>query len=92
MVKQDIEVSKRGNPKIRQGQVVSNKMDKTAVVAITNLVKHPAYGKYIKKTTRYFAHDKENQCQEGDIVKIIETRPLSKKKRWRIQEVITKVV
>ena len=84
--------SQRGHMKVREGVVVSNKMDKTAVVAITRQVMHPVYKKYIRRTQKYFAHDNDNQCQIGDIVRIVETRPLSKNKRWRVQEVLVKAV
>jgi small subunit ribosomal protein S17 len=77
--------------KVRVGIVVSNKMDQTAVVAVERLVKHPVYKKYIKRTTKFKAHDAKNECQSGDKVKIIETRPLSKTKRWRVAEVLEKV-
>ena len=79
------------NDKVRVGVVVSNKMDHTAVVAVERLVKHPAYKKYIKRTTKFKAHDAKNECQAGDKVKIIETRPLSKTKRWRVAEILEKV-
>jgi small subunit ribosomal protein S17 len=78
----------RGNRKVRIGTVVSNKMDKTIVVAIENRVKHKLYGKIIKRTTKLKAHDEQNTCQIGDRVKIMETRPLSKEKRWRLVEII----
>lgn len=78
----------RGNRKLRIGKVVSNKMDKTIVVATEKLVAHPLYKKQIKITKKYKAHDEENQCNIGDIVKIMETRPLSKDKRWRLVEVL----
>lgn len=74
--------------KERVGVVVSNKMDKTAVVAIENRSPHPKYGKIVVKTKKYKAHDPENQCQEGDRVKIRETRPLSKTKRWELAEIL----
>ena len=74
--------------KERTGAVVSNKMDKTIVVAVKRKVKHPIYGKFVNKTTKFVAHDEENTCQEGDLVKIMETRPLSKKKNWRLVEII----
>jgi small subunit ribosomal protein S17 len=77
--------------KIRIGVVSSNKMDKTVTVAVERKVKHPLYGKFIKKTTRFHAHDEKNECSIGDTVKIMETRPLSKTKRWRLVEVIEKV-
>ena len=77
--------------KIRVGVVSSNKMDKTVTVAVERKVKHPMYGKFVKKTTRFHAHDEKNECSIGDVVKIMETRPLSKTKRWRLVEVIEKV-
>jgi len=76
--------------KTRIGVVTSNKMDKTIVVSITRKVKHPIYGKFVNKTTKFYAHDEKNQCGIGDIVKIMETRPLSKLKRWRLVEIIEK--
>lgn len=91
--KEDTEVSdKRGLPKSREGVVVSDKMSKTVVVAITRQVKHSSYGKYIRRTNKYFAHDKDEQCGVGDLVRIVETRPLSKMKRWKVTEIITKAV
>jgi small subunit ribosomal protein S17 len=80
----------RGNRKVRIGKVVSDKMDKTIVVATEKLVAHPLYKKQIKTTKKYKVHDEENQCQVGDTVKIMETRPLSKEKRWRLVEIIEK--
>lgn len=76
--------------KTRVGKVVSNKMDKTIVVAIETSVKHPLYGKIVKRTYKLKAHDEENQCQVGDKVKVMETRPLSKEKRWRLVEIVEK--
>lgn len=76
--------------KTRIGIVVSNKMQKTITVAIERRVPHPIYKKYFKKTTKLFAHDEKNQCGIGDKVKIMETRPLSKLKRWRLVEIIEK--
>ena len=76
--------------KTRVGKVISDKMDKTVVVAITDNVKHPTYGKIIKRTVKLHAHDEENVCGIGDTVKIMETRPLSKTKRWRLVEIIEK--
>ncbi|GAA0792080.1 30S ribosomal protein S17 [Shewanella sp. ULN5] len=73
-----------------QGKVVSNKMDKSITVAIERQVKHPIYGKYIKRTTKIHAHDETNQCNEGDIVTISQCRPLSKTKSWTLAEVVTK--
>ncbi|WP_017732357.1 30S ribosomal protein S17 [Nafulsella turpanensis] len=74
--------------KERVGQVVSNKMDKTITVTIQRKVKHPMYGKFIGKTTKFTAHDEKNECGIGDTVRIMETRPLSKNKRWRLVEII----
>ena len=76
--------------KTRVGMVVSDKMEKTVVVAIEDNVKHPVYGKIIKRTLKVHAHDETNQCGVGDKVEIMETRPLSKTKRWRIVEIIEK--
>ena len=77
--------------KTRSGKVVSNKMDKTIVVAIEDNVKHPLIGKIVKRTYKLKAHDENNECQIGDIVKVMETRPISKDKRWRLVEVMEKV-
>ncbi|HPV88472.1 MAG TPA: 30S ribosomal protein S17 [Bacteroidales bacterium] len=77
--------------KERTGLVVSNKMDKSIVVAVNRKVKHPIYGKFVNKTTRFVAHDENNECSEGDTVRIMETRPLSKTKCWRLVEIIEKV-
>lgn len=74
--------------KERIGVVTSNKMDKTIVVTETKRFKHPMYGKFVMKSKKYTAHDAENTCNEGDTVKIMETRPLSKSKRWRLVEII----
>ena len=78
----------RSNRKIRTGEVVSDKMDKSITVAVSRRVKHPVYGKYISKTSKLMAHDEKNECHEGDTVKVMETRPLSSKKRWRLVEVL----
>ena len=78
----------RGYRKTRIGVVVSDKMDKTIVVAIKTKVKHPLYGKTVNKTTKLKAHDEENKCKVGDTVKVMETRPLSKEKRWRLVEIV----
>ena len=80
----------RGMRKTRPGVVVSDKMDKTIVVAIRTRVKHPLYGKIMNRTSKIKAHDEENQCGVGDTVKIMETRPLSKDKHWRLVEIIEK--
>ena len=76
--------------KTRTGKVVSNKMDKTIVVAVVDYVKHPLYGKIVKRTYKLKAHDENNECNIGDRVKVMETRPLSKDKRWRLVEIIEK--
>ncbi len=76
--------------KTRTGKVVSNKMDKTVVVAVVDNVKHPLYGKIVKRTYKLKAHDENNECNIGDRVKVMETRPLSKDKRWRLVEIIEK--
>jgi len=78
----------RGLRKVRVGEVTSNKMDKTISVAVKSRIKHPVYKKYVKKTIRLMAHDEKNECQEGDVVKIMETRPLSHRKRWRLVEIV----
>jgi small subunit ribosomal protein S17 len=77
--------------KTRVGIVSSNKMDKTIVVKVERKIKHPLYGKFLKKTTSFHAHDEKNECNIGDTVKIMESRPLSKTKRWRLVEVVEKV-
>jgi small subunit ribosomal protein S17 len=76
--------------KERIGTVKSNKMDKTIVITVERKVKHPKYGKFVKKTTKFTAHDEKNECGLGDTVKIMETRPISKNKRWRLVEVMEK--
>lgn len=77
--------------KTRTGVVSSNKMDKTITVNVERKIKHPLYGKFLKKTTKFHAHDEKNECSIGDTVKIMEARPMSKTKRWRLVEVIEKV-
>ena len=83
-------MSERNLRKTRVGKVVSNKMDKTIVVAIEDNVKHPLYKKIIKNTVKFKAHDENNECNIGDRVLVMETRPLSKDKRWRVVEIIEK--
>lgn len=78
----------RNNRKERIGVVVSNKMEKTITVAVRRKVKHPIYGKFVNKTTKFVAADDQNTCNPGDTIKIMETRPLSKTKRWRLVEII----
>ena len=81
-------MEKRNLRKERIGLVTSSKMDKTIVVSVERKLKHPRYGKYIKKTNKFMAHDEKDDCGVGDLVRIMETRPLSKNKRWRIVEII----
>lgn len=82
------EAAERNFRKVRVGVVVSNKMDKSITVAVERRVKHPMYGKFTKKTTKFMAHDEKDECNPGDTVKIMETRPLSKNKRWRLVEIV----
>mgnify|MGYP002320737771 FL=1 len=84
-------MEERNLRKTRTGKVVSNKMDKTIVVAVENNVKHPVIGKIVKRTYKLKAHDENNTCNIGDTVKVMETRPLSKDKRWRLVEVVERV-
>jgi small subunit ribosomal protein S17 len=80
----------RGRRKVRVGYVTSDKMDKTIVVTVEEFIRHPLYGKRVKRTKKFKAHDEENTCGIGDKVRIMETRPLSKDKRWRLVEVVEK--
>ncbi|NLM25746.1 MAG: 30S ribosomal protein S17 [Firmicutes bacterium] len=82
--------TERSLRKTRVGVVVSDKMDKTVVVAVERMVRHSLYGKIMRKTTRLKAHDENNECKIGDRVRIMETRPLSKDKRWRVMEIVEK--
>ena len=82
----------RGNKKLMVGLVVSDKMDKTVVVQVDNIIKHPTYKKYIKRSVTFKAHDEQNDCATGDKVLIVESRPLSKDKRWRVREILEKHV
>ena|ERR1700712_2654408 len=82
--------SERGNRKVREGLVISDKMDKTVVVAVEDRVQHPLYGKTIRRTQKYKAHDEANSCGVGDRVLLMETRPLSATKRWRVVEILEK--
>ncbi len=84
-------MEKRNLRKTRTGVVTSNKMAKTITVEIERKVKHPIYGKFVKKTSKFHAHDEKNECSIGDTVRIMETRPMSKTKRWRLVEVVEKV-
>ncbi|MHB1127420.1 MAG: 30S ribosomal protein S17 [Bacillota bacterium] len=83
-------MEERANRKARIGRVVSDKMDKSVVVAVERRVRHPLYGRIVKRTKKFQAHDEENQCRAGDKVRIMETRPLSKTKRWRVVEILDK--
>ncbi len=78
----------RGKRKVRVGRVVSDKMDKTVVVAVVRSFRHPLYGKTIRRTKKYMAHDERNECRVGDLVEIVETRPLSRHKRWRVRAIL----
>lgn len=80
----------RNNRKVREGVVVSDKMDKSIVIHVERRMKHPIYGKYLKHSNRFMAHDEKNECRVGDRVRIMETRPLSKNKCWRLVEIIEK--
>jgi len=83
-------MEERNLRKVRIGKVVSDKMDKSITLTVDRKVKHPLYGKFVQKTTNLMAHDEKNECGIGDTVKVMETRPLSKNKRWRLVEVIAK--
>ena len=85
-----METNERNNRKERVGKVVSNKMQKSITVAMDRKVKHPIYGKFMTKTTKFMAHDEKNDANIGDTVRIMETRPLSKNKRWRLVEIVEK--
>lgn len=78
--------------KSRVGVVTSNKMDKSITVMVERRLQHPIYGKFLRKTSKFVAHDEKNECNEGDTVKIVETRPLSKRKRWRLVEIVEKAL
>ncbi len=84
----EAEISERNNRKTREGLVVSNKMDKTAVVAVIERVRHPKYGKFMMRTKKLYVHDESNDVNIGDKVRVMETRPLSKNKRWRVVEIL----
>jgi small subunit ribosomal protein S17 len=80
--------SDRGRQQVKQGTVVSNKMDKTAVVAVENAVTHRLYHRYLKRTSKFHAHDEKNECNVGDVVEIVSSRPLSRTKRWRVRRIV----
>ncbi|HHY41615.1 MAG TPA: 30S ribosomal protein S17 [Thermoanaerobacterales bacterium] len=83
-------MAERNQRKVRTGVVVSDKMDKTVVVAVERSMRHPLYGKTIRKTKKFKAHDENNECRVGDVVTIMETRPLSRDKRWRVVKIVQK--
>ncbi len=87
---EEVQAKSRGQQKVREGVVVSDKMDKTVIVAIVRQVKNSMYGKYVRRTKKYTAHDEKNTCKVGDLVRIAEVRPLSRNKRWTVTEVITR--
>ena len=91
VTKTELTTLSRNLRKIKIGVVTSNKMDKSISVKVERKVKHPLYGKFVKKSTKFHAHDENNECSIGDTVKIMETRPMSKTKRWRLVEVLEKV-
>jgi len=84
----ETQAAERNNRKTREGLVVSNKMDKTAVIAVVERVRHPKYGKFMMRTKKLYAHDEANDANIGDKVRVMETRPLSKNKRWRVIEIL----
>ena len=86
-----MENTERGNAKTLTGVVVSDKMDKTVVVLVERLVKHPVYKKYVRRRKRFAAHDENNDCRQGDTVLIIQSRPLSRNKRWRVSKILERV-
>lgn len=86
------EATKEANRRVLVGEVVSTKMDKTIAVRVDRQVAHPIYGKYVRKSTKFLAHDEGNECKEGDTVAIEECRPLSKRKSWRLQKIIERAV
>jgi small subunit ribosomal protein S17 len=83
-------MEERGRRKEIVGKVLKNKMDKSIVIGVERKVKHPKYGKFVKKTSTFMAHDEKNECNVGDIVQVMETRPLSKSKRWRLVQIVEK--
>ena len=84
-------MSDRGIRKVRTGTVTSDKMDKSVTVAVERTYRHPVYKKVVRRTKRVLAHDESNQCQVGDVVRIVESKPLSRRKRWRLQRIVSKV-
>lgn len=88
--KEATEAPRRGQRQTKVGTVVSDKMDKTVVVEVDKTVLHPLYRRYLKRSTRFYAHDEENECRTGDRVEIVSCRPLSRLKRWRVQEILAR--
>jgi len=88
MTTETTETAARNRRKVRVGKVVSDRMEKTIVVSIERLVKHPTYGRYVRKRTKFKVHDEKNECHIGDVVRFMETRPLSKDKRWRFVGIV----
>lgn len=86
----NLSTKKRGQRKVRTGTVASDRMDKTVTVAIVRTYQHPLYKKIVRSTTKVLAHDEENSCAVGDVVQVIESRPLSRRKRWRVQRILSK--
>ena len=86
------DTKERGLAKTREGLVTSNKMNKTVVFSVSTKIRHKAYGKYVRRTNKYLAHDERNECQVGDRVLIVETRPLSRNKRWRVRTILEKAI
>ena len=80
----------RNRRKVRMGRVVSDRMEKTIVVSIERLVKHPTYGRYVRRRAKFKVHDEKNECHVGDLVRFMETRPMSKDKRWRLVEIVSR--
>jgi small subunit ribosomal protein S17 len=89
-MRQNLSQKKRGNPKLRTGIVTSEQMDKTVVVAIVRTFQHPRFKKVVRRTTKVLAHDEQNTCQVGDLVEVVEMRPLSRRKRWRVRQIVSK--
>ena len=85
---EQVEIRKRSQLQTKTGKVVSDKMEKTVVVAVRNTVMHPLYHRYMKRTSKFYAHDEKNECQMGDEVRIVSSRPRSHKKRWQVQEIL----
>lgn len=85
-----VQPRQRGNRKVRLGRVISNKMQKTVVVAVEDRKSHPLYKKVVRRQVSYKVHDEENECRVGDLIRIMETRPISKDKRWRVAEIVEK--